>query len=76
MGKEDVVVHRGRILEVLPGGQFRIQGEGEGVVLATVANRVRRELRHLRVGEAVAFETSAYDSQRGRIIARGEGPVA
>lgn len=72
MTKESVVRHEGRILDVLPGGQFRILSEGDVVVLATVANRVRRTLRHLRAGEPVAFETSAYDAQRGRIISRVE----
>lgn len=73
MAKESVVIHEGRILDVLPGGQFRVLAEGDVVVLATVANRARRELRHLRAGEPVAFETSAYDLRRGRIVSRAEG---
>lgn len=69
MTKETTLVREGIVSEALPAGQFRLQVD-DGYVLATVANRVRRELRYLAAGERVLFETSAYDLQRGRIIGR------
>lgn len=70
MPKENPIVRTGRILEVLPSAQYRIETEDRCVVLATIANRARQGLRHLRVDERVAVETTPYDPERGRIISR------
>lgn len=72
MAKEQGIPYRGRILEVLPSGQFRVQAPDDIIVLATVANRARRDLRHIAVGEAVRIEVTPYDRHRGRIVARCE----
>lgn len=71
MAKEQGIPYRGRILEVLPSGHFRVQAPDDIIVLATVANRARRDLRHLAVGEAVRIEVTPYDRHRG-----GSSPVA
>lgn len=51
-------------------GRFRVQLANNHLVLAYVANRAKRELRRLRVGEHLRLEMSPYDPDRARITAR------
>ena len=60
----------GKVLEVLPGGQFRVELENKHTVVAHVSGKIR--MHHIRIlpGDRVTVEISPYDLTRGRITFR------
>jgi translation initiation factor IF-1 len=70
MGKEESIEVKGKIVDVLPNGMFRVEIETGQRVLAHLSGRLR--VRHIRIvqGDAVSVEMSTYDLTRGRITRR------
>ena len=70
MAKEDTIEVEGKVLELLPGGVFRVELENKHMVIAHVSGKIR--MNHIRIsaGDKVTIELSPYDLTRGRITYR------
>ncbi|MDD2181352.1 MAG: translation initiation factor IF-1 [Bacilli bacterium] len=70
MAKEDTIEVEGKVLEILPGGVFRVELENKHIVIAHVSGKIR--MNHIRIsaGDKVTIELSPYDLTRGRITYR------
>ena len=60
----------GKVLEVLPGGQFRVELENKYTVIAHVSGKIRMYNIRILPGDTVTMELSPYDLTRGRITYR------
>ena len=76
MPKEDVIEADGVVAEILPGGQFRVQLDGQHQILVYTAGKMRKNRIRTAVGDRVTVEMTPYDLSRGRLIYRHktEGP--
>ena len=70
MAKEDTIEMEGKVLEVIPGGKFKVQLENGHIVEAHVSGKMRMNFIRILAGETVVVELSPYDLTRGRIIFR------
>ena len=72
MAKGDLIPINGRITEVLPSGQFRVQplDDAGGEILAYLSGRMRKHKIRLVLGDLVIVEVSPYDPAKGRITRR------
>lgn len=76
MAKEDVIAVDGVVAEFLPGGQFRVQLEGQHLILVYPAGKVRRNRIRTAVGDRVTVEMTPYDLTRGRLVFRHRDAAA
>ena len=60
----------GKILDILPGGQFRVELENKHTVIAHVSGKIRLNYIRILPGDTVTIELSEYDLTRGRITYR------
>lgn len=67
--KEKVEVD-GKVIEALPGTQFRVELDNGHVVLAYLSGKMRKYYIRILLGDRVKLELSPYDLTRGRIIYR------
>ena len=72
MAKSDLVEMEGRVVEVLVGGNFRIDVQGGHTVLAHLAGRMRRNRIRVVLGDMVTVSVSPYDPSRGLITYRAK----
>ena len=63
--KEDVIELEGKVVELLKGGDFKVQLENGHTVEARVSGKMR-----ILPGDTVVLEISPYDLTRGRITYR------
>ncbi len=68
--KKAAIEVEGKILEVLPGGQFRVELENKHTVVAHVSGKIRMNYIRILPGDTVVLELSEYDLTRGRITYR------
>ncbi len=73
MAKEEKISVEGRVIEALPGAQFRIVPEGfteEQAIKAKLSGKMR--MNHIRIlpGDYVTVEISPYDTAKGIITYR------
>jgi translation initiation factor IF-1 len=61
----------GKVVEVLVGGNFRVE-VGEHSVLAQLGGRMRRHRIRVVLGDLVTVSVSPYDPARGLITFRGK----
>ena len=69
MGK-DTIEFDGKVVDVLPGGQYKVELENGHSVVAHVSGKIRLNNIRILVGDTVTIEISPYDLKRGRIIFR------
>ena len=70
MASESGIEMEGTIVEVFPGGTFKVVTDQDHEVLAHLGGKMRRfRIRVLR-GDRVIVEVSPYDLTRGRITYR------
>ena len=67
MAKDDIIEVTGKVLEVLPGGSFRVELENKHTVVAHVSGKIRMNYIRILPGDTVTVELSPYDLTRGRI---------
>ena len=60
----------GKVLDVLPGGQFRVELPNKYVIVAHVSGKIRQNNIRILPGDTVTMELSEYDLTKGRIIWR------
>ncbi|MDD4036255.1 MAG: translation initiation factor IF-1 [Bacilli bacterium] len=68
--KEEAIEVEGKVLELLPGGQFKVELENKHTVTAHVSGKIRMNYIKILPGDTVLIELSPYDLTRGRITYR------
>lgn len=67
MAKDDYIIFKGKVTDVLPGNQFRVKLENEHIVLAYLSGKMKQNKIRVIIGDNVDVEISAYDLDKGRI---------
>ncbi len=70
MAKQDMIETEGKVIEVLPSGEFKVELENGHIVIAHVSGKIRMNYIRILPGDTVTLEISAYDLTRGRITYR------
>lgn len=70
MAKNGYIELEGKVLEVLPGGSYKVKLENEHIVEAHVSGKIRMNLIRIYPGDTVLLEIPICDLTRGRIIYR------
>ena len=70
MAKDDTIEIEGHVLEVLPGGKFKVELENGHIVEAHVSGKIRMNYIRILPGDTVTIELTPYDLTRGRITYR------
>ena len=70
MAKNDVIEVEGRVLEIIPGGNFKVELSNGHVIEAHVSGKMRMNYIRIAPGDKVMIELSPYDLTRGRITYR------
>ena len=68
MAKDDVIEMEGKVLDILPGGKFRVQLSNGHTVEAHVSGKIRMNYIRILPGDTVMIELSPYDLTRGRDV--------
>jgi len=68
--KSSAIEFEGKVIEVIPGGDFKVELENKHIVTAHVSGKMR--MNHIRIlpGDTVKIELTPYDLTRGRITYR------
>ena len=64
---DDKIKVEGKVIEALPGTQFRVELENGHVVLAYLSGKMRKYYIRILLGARIAVEMPPYDLSRGRI---------
>lgn len=67
---KEVIELTGRIVETLPGTQFKLELENGHQIIAHVAGKMRKHYIRLVPGDTVKVELTPYDLSKGRITYR------
>ena len=70
MAKNDVIEVEGKVLEIIPGGNFKVELSNGHVIEAHVSGKMRMNYIRIAPGDNVMIELSPYDLTRGRITYR------
>ena len=71
MAKDDFIEMEGNVLEILPGGHFKVELENGHIVEdAHPSGKIRMNYIRILPGDTVVVEMSPYDLKRGRITYR------
>ena len=68
VSKNDVIETEGKVLDVLPGGKFKVEIDGGHIVEAHVSGKMRVNNIRILPGDKVVIELSPYDLTHGRIV--------
>ena len=72
MAKDDTIEIEGKVLEILPGGKFKVELENGHKILAHISGKLRMNFIKILPGDKVKLELSPYDLTRGRITWRAK----
>ncbi len=67
MAKEDLIELEGKVVEVLPNAQFRVELENGVIVTAYASGKMRKFRIRILAGDRVTVEMSPYDLSKARI---------
>lgn len=70
MAKQDVIEIEGKVLEVLPGYNFKVELANKHIITAHVSGKMRMNMIRILAGDTVTVELSTYDLSHGRIVYR------
>ena len=70
MANNDVIEVEGKVIDVLPHNEYRIELENKLTVVARVSGKIRMNKIRILTGDTVVVELSPYDLTRGRITYR------
>jgi translation initiation factor IF-1 len=70
MANKDTIELDGKVVEILPGGKFKVELENKHIVEAHVSGKIRMNYIKILPGDTVKVELSPYDLTRGRITYR------
>ncbi len=68
MSKNDVIETEGKVIDLIPGGKFKVELDGGHEVIAHVSGKMRVNNIRILPGDTVIIELSPYDLTHGRII--------
>ena len=68
LSKNDVIEAQGKVIDLIPGGKFKVELEGGHEVVAHVSGKMRVNNIRILPGDTVVLELSPYDLTHGRII--------
>ena len=68
LSKNDVIETEGKVMEVIPGGKFKVLLDGGHIVEAHVSGKMRVNNIRILPGDKVVIEMSPYDLTHGRIV--------
>lgn len=67
---KEVIELTGKIVETLPGTQFKVELENGHQIIAHVAGKMRKNYIRIVPGDSVTVELTPYDLSKGRITYR------
>lgn len=67
---KEVIELTGKIVETLPGTQFKVELENGHQIIAHVAGKMRKNYIRIVPGDSVTVELTPYDLTKGRITYR------
>ena len=67
MSKNDIIEAEGKVVDILPGGKFKVELDGGHIVEAHVSGKMRVNNIRILPGDTVVIELSPYDLTHGRI---------
>ena len=70
MAKDGYIATDGKVLDISPGGDFKVKLENGHIVEARVSGKMRQNLIRIFPGDTVLLEIPICDLTRGRIIYR------
>ncbi|MEG2321903.1 MAG: translation initiation factor IF-1 [Bacilli bacterium] len=70
MANNDVIEVEGKVTDILPGNEYKIELENKHTVVARVSGKIRMNKIRILPGDTVVIELSPYDLTRGRITYR------
>ena len=70
MADEEKIKMTGKIVDVLQGGQFKVELENGFIITAHVSGKMRVYKINILPGDTVDVELGQYDLTRGRIVFR------
>lgn len=68
MSKNDVIETQGKVIDIIPGGKFKVELDGGHEVVAHVSGKMRVNNIRILPGDTVVIELSPYDLTHGRIV--------
>ena len=68
MSKNDVIETQGKVIDLIPGGKFKVELDGGLIVEAHVSGKMRVNNIRILPGDTVVIELSPYDLTHGRIV--------
>lgn len=68
--QKGVIRVKGKVVEILPNTQFRIELENGHKVIGHISGKMRRHYIRLVLEDKVEVEMSPYDLEKGRIVYR------
>ena len=68
--KDDIIEVDGKVLEIIPGGKFKVELENGHIVAAHVSGKIRMYNIRILPGDTVTIELTPYDLTHGRITYR------
>ena len=68
MSKNDVIETEGKVIDIIPGGKFKVLLDGGHIVEAHVSGKMRVNNIRILPGDKVVIEMSPYDLTHGRIV--------
>lgn len=70
MSKQQRIIVKGTVVDVLPNTKFMVQLENGQVITAYLSGKMRKNYIRIVNGDSVELEMSPYDLTLGRIIYR------
>ena len=70
VSNKNAIEVNGKVLDVLPGGKYRVELENKHTVIAHVSGKIRMNYIRILPGDTVTIELSEYDLTQGRITYR------
>ena len=70
MANNDVIEVEGKVIEVLPRNEYKVELENKHTVIARVSGKIRMNKIRILTGDTVVVELSPYDLTHGRITYR------
>jgi len=67
---KEVIELEGKIVDTLPGTQFKVELENGHQIIAHVAGKMRKHFIRIVPGDSVTVELTPYDLTKGRITYR------
>lgn len=72
MSKDDVIEAEGKVIEVLPSANFKVELPNGHVITAYLSGKLRMNYIKILEGDTVKVELSPYDLTKGRVIWRNK----